>query len=50
MRVFVKLSALLLLLLGAFDGFAAAPSTTAKPAVTKLRMSQSAVNTRSAVL
>ena len=50
MRVFVKLSALLLLLLSAFDGFAAAPSTTAKPAVTKLRMSQSAVNTRSAVL
>jgi len=29
---------------------ALAPSTSGKPAVTKLRMSQSAVNTRSAVL
>jgi len=50
MRVYLKLAALLLLLLSAFDSFAAAPSTTAKPPFTKLRMSQSAVNTRSAVL
>jgi ABC-type nitrate/sulfonate/bicarbonate transport system substrate-binding protein len=50
MRVYLKLSAFLLLLFSAVDGFAAMPSTAAKTPFTKLRISQSAVNTRSAVL
>lgn len=46
-----KLIALLILLAGASDVQSAqSPSGAGKPALTKLRMSQSAVNTRSAVL